>query len=106
MPLTSATPLRRRLPAPPGQRLWYSLGHRSHSQEGQSKDGGAKPAYPEPNLTHTPTSCLWSGPAEEGRAIWPYLLVAGGRVLDPGEAKTPVQVVAQQLLMRDTWATG
>ena len=55
MPLTSATPSRE-VPAPPGQRLWYSLGHRSRSQEQQSEDGmqaslpRAQPPSPHPSL--------------------------------------------------------
>lgn len=65
-----------------------------------------KPAYPEPSLPpHTPTSCLWSGPAEGGESH--LAIPAGGcrgSLIRIG--KDTVQVVAQQLLMHDTWATG
>lgn len=48
--------LRREVPALPGRRIWYSLGHRSHSQERQSEDGmqaslpRAQPPSPQPSL--------------------------------------------------------
>ena len=65
-----------------------------------------KPAYPEPSLpSHNPASRLWSGPAEGGESH-PAIPAGGCRGAVIRRRKDTVQVVVQQLLMHEAWATG